>query len=59
MGLPRPAPRVQSRLPGRLQHLVVATTQADAMVDFYSRMVGLRQSDRVVNGGVKLCQMAA
>ena len=59
MGLPRPAPSVESRLPGRLQHLVVATTKADAMVDFYTRVVGLRQSDRVLDdaGALRTCFM--
>jgi len=35
------------RLPARLQHLVVGSTNAATMVDFYTNVVGLRESDRV------------
>jgi catechol 2,3-dioxygenase-like lactoylglutathione lyase family enzyme len=37
-------------LPGRIQHLVVATRNAAEMVEFYTRVVGLAESDRVVDG---------
>ena len=35
------------RMPARLQHLVVGSTNAGAMVEFYTSVVGLRESDRV------------
>jgi catechol 2,3-dioxygenase len=59
MGLPATAPTDTSPLPGRLQHLVVASRNADAFVDFYTEVVGLRQSDRVLDdaGALRTCFM--
>ncbi len=37
-------------LSGRIQHVVVATRDAAGMVDFYTRVVGLIESDRVLDG---------
>jgi catechol 2,3-dioxygenase len=38
----------------RLQHLVVGSTNAARMVDFYTSIVGLRESDRVENDDGRL-----
>ena len=59
MGLAKSATPGLSGLPGRLQHLVVGSRQAEAMVDFYTRVVGLRQSDRVLDdaGDLRTCFM--
>ncbi len=47
------------RLPGRIQHLVVASRNAEAFVEFYTSIIGLRQSDRVLDdtGALKTCFM--
>lgn len=44
-------------LAGRLQHLVVTTTDINRMVDFYSRVIGFSISDKVLDddGKVKVC----
>jgi catechol 2,3-dioxygenase-like lactoylglutathione lyase family enzyme len=39
----------KDHLPGRLQHVVVATENLPAMTDFYADTVGFRLSDRVVD----------
>lgn len=48
-GLPKvTTPHVEG-LSGRLQHVVVASRNAQAMVDFYTRSIGLIESDRVLD----------
>lgn len=37
-------------LPGRLQHLVMRTTQPEKMVEFYSSVLGFIPSDKVLDG---------
>ena len=37
------------KLPGRLQHVVVATDDLPGMIDFYGNVLGFRLSDRVVD----------
>ena len=46
-------------LAARLQHLVMASRNASALVDFYTKTVGLRESDRVLDdeGGLRTCFM--
>lgn len=39
----------KDHLPGRLQHVVVATDNLPQMIDFYSSKVGFRLSDRVID----------
>lgn len=58
-GVPRPLPPIVSDMPARLQHLVVASRDAERMVDFYTEVVGLRISDRVLDGegGLRTCFM--
>jgi catechol 2,3-dioxygenase-like lactoylglutathione lyase family enzyme len=48
-GLPRNTTPHVDGLSGRIQHVVVASTDAQAMVDFYSKIVGLIVSDRVLD----------
>jgi len=50
---------IATGMPARLQHLVVASRDAEAMVDFYTRIVGLRISDRVLDdaGVLRTCFM--
>ena len=50
-GLPARVPDAPAKdhLPGRLQHVVVATQMLPAMIDFYTEAVGFRLSDRVVD----------
>jgi catechol 2,3-dioxygenase len=40
-----------SQLPGRLQHVVVASTDAPRMIAFYSDVLGFRKSDLVLEEG--------
>lgn len=48
---PAPMPvRVADAPPARLQHLVVGSHDAEAMAGFYTEVVGLRESDRVLDG---------
>jgi catechol 2,3-dioxygenase len=49
-GVPRPAVPVETTLPARLQHVVVASSDAERMVEFMTQVVGLRISDRVLDG---------
>ena len=49
-GVPRAHAPATKGLSGRIQHVVVATRDAAAMVDFYTRVVGLIESDRVLDG---------
>ncbi|MFY9315543.1 MAG: VOC family protein [Burkholderiales bacterium] len=49
-GLPVRAAGVQSRLPGRLQHFVCASTRVPEMLAFYRDKLGARESDRVLEG---------
>ncbi|MCW8863705.1 MAG: VOC family protein [Colwellia sp.] len=46
-----------SVLAGRLQHLVVTTTNITRMVDFYTKIIGFSISDKVLDdeGKVKVC----
>ena len=48
-GVPRARAPATKGLPGRIQHVVVATRDAAGMVDFYTRVVGLTESDRVLD----------
>ena len=49
-GLPRnTTPHVEG-LSGRIQHVVVASRDCQAMIDFYSKIIGLIVSDRVLDG---------
>ena len=54
-GLPRAAPEAttspRAALPGRLQHVVVASAQLDAMLRFYRDALGFLPSDYVQEGG--------
>jgi catechol 2,3-dioxygenase len=58
-GIPGTMPPIVSAMPARLQHLVVASRDAERMVDFYTGVVGLRVSDRVLDedGGLRTCFM--
>lgn len=48
---PAPAPvGLADAPPARLQHLVVGSRDAEAMARFYTTVVGLRESDRVLDG---------
>ena len=49
-GLPLRVAGVQSRLHGRLQHFVCASTRLPEMLAFYRDMLGARESDRVLEG---------
>ena len=46
-----------SSLPARLQHLVLASTNADGMLNFYRDIVGFRLTDRVIDasGSMRAC----
>ncbi len=55
-GTPREvAAKVGPGLPARLQHLVLSSANASRLADFYTRIVGLRESDRVLDdeGGLR------
>jgi hypothetical protein len=45
-GVPRVRAPATKGLPGRIQHVVVATRDAAGMVDFYTRVVGLTEPQR-------------
>jgi catechol 2,3-dioxygenase-like lactoylglutathione lyase family enzyme len=49
-GLPLRVAGVQSRLHGRLQHFVCASTRLPEMLAFYRDQLGARESDRVLEG---------
>jgi catechol 2,3-dioxygenase len=49
-GLPRRVAGVQSKLHGRLQHFVCASTRVPEMLAFYRDALGARESDRVLEG---------
>lgn len=53
-GLPPMAPSVNKALPGRLQHVVFASDRAQEMVEFFTHVVGFRESDRVLDDAGKL-----
>jgi len=48
---------VEEGLAGRLQHIVVASRDPARLIDFYTRIVGFRESDRVLDdqGGLRTC----
>jgi catechol 2,3-dioxygenase-like lactoylglutathione lyase family enzyme len=48
-GVPQGKNAIVSGLPGRIQHLVVASRNAKEMVDFYTRIIGMVESDRVLD----------
>lgn len=54
-GRPRERPPAAEGLPARLQHVVVASTDAERMTSFYTDVVGFRLSDRVLDdqGGLR------
>lgn len=56
-GIPRADSSPAPRMPARLQHLVLGSPAAERMVEFYSEVVGLRISDRVVDteGVLRTC----
>ena len=57
-GVPvKPETDTLDRLPGRLQHLGICTTDMDRLIDFFTRTVGFRASDIVKNddGAVSAC----
>jgi catechol 2,3-dioxygenase-like lactoylglutathione lyase family enzyme len=56
-GVPRRDGAPPDAPPARLQHLVLGSTDAARMVDFYTGVVGLRESDRVLDeaGGLRTC----
>jgi len=58
-GLPVAAPATSpaAALPARLQHVVVASTNAERMLSFYHDIVGFRLSDRVLDaeGSLRTC----
>lgn len=56
-GLPVPSTTASAALPARLQHVVVASTQAERMLGFYRDIVGFRLSDRVLDaeGALRTC----
>jgi catechol 2,3-dioxygenase-like lactoylglutathione lyase family enzyme len=57
-GLPRNLPNPAApALPGRLQHVVLASADADRMLSFYRDVVGFRLSDRVIDdaGALRTC----
>ncbi|HUK05180.1 MAG TPA: VOC family protein [Burkholderiales bacterium] len=49
-GLPVRVAGLQSRLPGRLQHFVCASTRVPEMLAFWRDKLGARESDRVLEG---------
>jgi catechol 2,3-dioxygenase len=49
-GLPVRVAGVQSRLAGRLQHFVCASARVPEMLAFYRDKLGMRESDRVLEG---------
>jgi catechol 2,3-dioxygenase-like lactoylglutathione lyase family enzyme len=53
-GIPRARAPHLAGLPGRIQHVVVASRNARAMVDFYTKVVGLLESDRVLDDAGEL-----
>jgi catechol 2,3-dioxygenase-like lactoylglutathione lyase family enzyme len=48
-GRPRPQKLTAEGLPARLQHVVLASTDAQRMTRFYADVVGMRVSDRVLD----------
>jgi catechol 2,3-dioxygenase-like lactoylglutathione lyase family enzyme len=48
-GRPKHRDATAESLPARLQHLVLASTDAERMTKFYTEVVGLRVSDRVLD----------
>jgi catechol 2,3-dioxygenase-like lactoylglutathione lyase family enzyme len=53
-GRPKHRDATAESLPARLQHLVLASTDAERMTKFYTEVVGLRVSDRVLDDEHKL-----
>ncbi|MDB5409647.1 MAG: Glyoxalase/bleomycin resistance protein/dioxygenase [Rhodospirillales bacterium] len=58
-GVPREFPPIDTAMPARLQHVVVASSDAERMVAFMTGTVGLRISDRVLDdeGVLRTCFM--
>jgi catechol 2,3-dioxygenase-like lactoylglutathione lyase family enzyme len=54
-GVPRDHVKNNKGLSGRIQHVVVASRNCEAMINFYSDVVGLIESDRVLDdeGGIR------
>ena len=54
---PSPAPRASNNMQARLQHVVMGSTEATLMADFYSSVIGFRRSDEVLDerGGMRTC----
>ena len=48
MGLAKKLDLLETVLPGRLQHIVRATTRLDEIMAFYENVLGVRISDRVI-----------
>ena len=48
-----------ARLPGRLQHVVVATTDLPRLIGFYERELGFVPSDNVYEGGTESGEVTA
>ena len=49
-GVPASTPETESTTSARLQHFVCASTRLDEMLRFYRDKLGLRESDRVLEG---------
>jgi catechol 2,3-dioxygenase-like lactoylglutathione lyase family enzyme len=49
-GLPALIPEIESKSTARLQHFVCASTRLDEMLRFYRDKLGMRESDRVLEG---------
>jgi catechol 2,3-dioxygenase-like lactoylglutathione lyase family enzyme len=49
-GLPGATGQARDGLPGRLQHFVCATVRLEAMLAFYRDVLGMLESDRVLDG---------
>ena len=54
-GVPRDHLKNNKGLSGRIKHVVVASRNCEAMINFYSDVVGLTESDRVLDeeGGIR------
>jgi catechol 2,3-dioxygenase-like lactoylglutathione lyase family enzyme len=50
-GVPAAASEIESKTSARLQHFVCASTRLDGMLQFYRDQLGMRESDRVMEGG--------
>jgi len=50
-GVPAVASEMEGKTSARLQHFVCASTRLDGMLHFYRDQLGLRESDRVMEGG--------